>query len=192
MPWPEPPLPRSVDINPPLRNQVEFGTDQGYSSRRAISTRHLRQVTLTYTLGMHNTNILMSYMINDLNDGINVIDGWTMPLTSSSGHDGNASRVLSTVAGLITFEHPQSYVAGDWLSLSGAAQALRIQSVTSATVFQLEVATINTGLRTARLHFPKAAVVLNDGRVPQPQKIIGPMRDDKGLFESIITLQERL
>lgn len=163
--------------------------------RRAISTRHLREVSLVYSLNQAELNTLMHYMINDLDDGKDVIDGWTMPETSSSGHDTNASRLVNVTNGGLTFSFPQTYKAGDWLyiDMPGVVGAFRIATVVSNQAYILEdTGTNSTGQGRARIHFPKAAVILSDSRIPAPQKVQGPNRDDKGHFELVVNLQERL
>ena len=183
--WPTTPVPHSVDeLIPRVQIATYVPDQQGYEIRRRVGTSIKSEYALSYfAISGPDRNTLRHFIQNDIDFGALEFD-WTMP-------ERNAMSIASIATDTVTTTHAQYFSVGQWVTISQTTAAdgnYRVATITNSTTLTLAglSATESTGL--IRPHLPAALIQLESGRIRNHEKLIGPIRDQYGLWNWSVTI----
>jgi len=184
--WPTTPVPQSVDDVMPNVPIATFTPDQpGYEIRRRPGSTIRSGFVLTYgNLSGNNRNILRHFISNEINFGATVFD-WTMPLR-------NAMTISDITTATVTTSSPHYFTKGQWVTVSHTVSAdgnYRVASTANNTSLVLTGLSDTESTGLIRPHLPNALIVLEQGRIPGYDKLMGPIADNYGLWNWSIAIQ---
>lgn len=193
--WPTSPVPSSVSPAQLVDPAREFSADQGYTITRSKYSRGTRRYVVTYVgLRGHNLHVLQDFVRRVARGRANTF-GFTMPF----GHAVLFASNTTPIA--VQTQYANGIQTYDWVTITGVLGNAAANGTFQCTRVDGNNFAINgtigsgtyTGGGLVFVRIPVMRLVVPEtGEVPAVEKLFGPVRDDRGLYQWSFLMEESL
>ena len=187
--YPFPPAPYQVTPFQPIDPIYTMQVDQGYDIRRSRFSRRRRQFTMVYRNQASDIHAIMDFIERETRGQALAFD-WTYP------YPHTITNIANGAPNVVTTSHRHGYQTGDQAVITNTASHNGTYTIAyiNQTQFSLDGTSggASESIGNVAFHLPRAMFLFQNGTVPLPQLVhdFGPLRDNDGLFNWSIQIQE--